>query len=102
MPPGVQAVGVEADQGTAGEGLGSVVRLSDGGVSNFRMSLEHDGRSSYDGLIQQLCEFSLIRVERVEQALRVTHAITHAYARQRWPVLEHVQLGLLVEVALLL
>ena len=40
--PGVEAVGVEANQGTAGEGLGSVVRLSDGGVSNFHVSLEHD------------------------------------------------------------
>ena len=100
--PGVEAVGVEANQGTAGEGFGSIIRLSDGGVSNFCVSLEHDGRPSYDGLVQQLHKVSLIRVECVEQALRVTHAITHAYARQRWPVLEHVQLGLLVEVTLLL
>ena len=100
--PGVEAVGVEANQGMAGEGLGSVGRLSDGGVSNFRMSLEHDGRPSYDGLVQQLRKVSLIRLERVEQGLRVTHAITHAYARQRWPVLELVQFCLLAEVALLL
>ena len=85
--PGVEDVGVEADQGTAGEGLGSVVRLSDGDVSNFHVSLEHDGRPSYDGLVKQLCKFSLIRVECVEQALRVMHAIKHAYARQRYPSL---------------
>ena len=100
--PGVKAVGIKANQGTAGEGLGSVIRLSDGGVSNFRVSLEHDGRPSYDGHVQQLRKVSLIPVERVEQALHVTHAISHVYARQRWAVLEHVQLGLLVDVALLL
>ena len=98
----VKAVGVKANKGTAGEGLGSVIRLSDGGVSNFCVSLEHDGRPSYDGLVQQLREISLILVERVEQALCLAHAITHAYARQGWAILELVQLGLLVDVALLL
>ena len=85
--PGVKTVGVKANQGAAGEGLGSVIRLLDGGVSNFHMSLEPDGKPSYDGHVQQLLEVCLIRAECVEQALYVTHAITHAYARQRWAVL---------------
>ena len=59
--PGVKAVGIKANQGKAGEGLGSIVRLSDGGVSNFHVSLEHDGRPSYDGHVHQLHEVSLIR-----------------------------------------
>ena len=78
----VQRICIKADQGTTGKRLGTIVRRPNGGEADLRMSLDHDGRSSYDGRVHRLHKVSLFLAERGEQALGAVHALTHAYAWQ--------------------
>ena len=67
--PWIQQISIKASQGTTGNCLGAIVRRLDGSEADLCMSLEHDGRSSYNGPVHHLHKVGLFQSKHVEQVL---------------------------------